>query len=59
MIVSAIEHKCVLESARRLELEGFSVTVLPVGADGRVDVDALDAAIGEETILGFGHGRQQ
>ena len=51
VIVSAIEHKCVLESARRLELEGFSVTVLPVGPDGRVGLDALDAAIGEQTIL--------
>ncbi|HSR72702.1 MAG TPA: IscS subfamily cysteine desulfurase [Kiloniellales bacterium] len=51
VIVSAIEHKCVLECARRLESEGVSVTWLPVQADGLVDPEALAAAITEKTAL--------
>lgn len=45
------EHKCVLESLRHLEREDFRVTLLPVGADGLIDLAALDAAITEDTSL--------
>ena len=45
------EHKCVLESCRRLEEEGFSVTILPVGPSGHVDFDALEDAITDRTAL--------
>ena len=51
LITFATEHKCVLESARRMEEEGYRVTVLPVGADGIVDPDGVAAAITEETLL--------
>jgi cysteine desulfurase len=54
IVVSAIEHKAVLESAKRLEqLEkhGWSVTILPVTRDGRVDLRALDAAVTTSTAL--------
>jgi cysteine desulfurase len=51
VITAATEHKCVLESARRLESEGVAVTVLPVGPDGQVDPDVLRAAITERTAL--------
>src|SRR5882672_11772433 len=34
IVTLATEHKCVLESCRQLEREGFSVAVLPVGSDG-------------------------
>jgi cysteine desulfurase len=51
LVTVATEHKCVLESCRRLEREGFAVTVLPVGADGLIDLDRVAAAIGDRTLL--------
>lgn len=45
------EHKCVLESARRLEKEGFDVTFLQVDSDGLVDLDDLGKAVSENTAL--------
>lgn len=51
VVTLASEHKCVLESARALEREGARVTVLPVGADGLVDLERLAAALDERTAL--------
>jgi len=51
LIVSKIEDFPVLHSAQTLERQGFSVTYLPVDGDGFVDMEALDRAIGSETIL--------
>lgn len=51
IIISAVEHKAVLSSARRLEKEGFRVTVLPVDQYGRVSVEKVIAAITNKTIL--------
>ncbi|NQW02184.1 MAG: IscS subfamily cysteine desulfurase [Rhodospirillales bacterium] len=51
LITTEIEHKCVLESFRRLEKEGFRVTYLAVKANGLIDLDALAAAIEERTLL--------
>ena len=45
VIVSAIEHKSVLEAAHRLEHHGWRVTELPVTRDGLVDLGALDRAL--------------
>ena len=45
------EHKAVLDSARRLEQEGFSVTYVGVQPDGRVDLDTLERAITLKTVL--------
>jgi cysteine desulfurase len=45
------EHKCVLESCKVLELEGFGVTYLPVEPSGLVSLAALAAAISERTLL--------
>ena len=51
-VISCVtEHKCVLESGRRLESEGGRVTWLPVGSDGLIDPDRLAAAMDEETAL--------
>src|SRR5262252_8888432 len=51
IITQAIEHKAVLDTCKRLEKEGFEVTYLPVGKDGRVDPEAVRAAMTDRTIL--------
>ena len=51
VIVSAVEHSSVYESAKRLSQLGFDVQLAPVNADGVVDLDALRALLNEKTIL--------
>lgn len=51
VITVATEHKCVLDSCRHLEQEGFSVTYLPVQANGLIDLDLLRQSITEKTAL--------
>jgi cysteine desulfurase len=51
IITVASEHACVLESAARLEREGFEVTRLGVGPDGLIDLAALEAALDERVAL--------
>jgi cysteine desulfurase len=51
IIVSAIEHNSVLNSARFLERLDFEVTFLPVDEYGLVDPGRLSEAITPETIL--------
>lgn len=52
LIVSSVEHKAVLNTARQLaELHGFRVTELPVDEYGRVAPTELEAAIRAETVL--------
>lgn len=51
IITQCTEHKAVLDSARRLERDGFRVTVLDVDSSGLVDPDALRAAMTDKTIL--------
>ncbi|MBC6440400.1 MAG: aminotransferase class V-fold PLP-dependent enzyme [Rhodospirillales bacterium] len=45
------EHKCVIESVKDMGAQGFDTVMLPVGSGGVVDMDALDAAVDEDTIL--------
>ena len=51
IITPVTEHKCVLDSCRHLEQEGFEVTYLPVQPNGLVDLEALKAAIKDNTLL--------
>ncbi|KAK9450206.1 pyridoxal phosphate-dependent transferase [Limtongia smithiae] len=51
LITSQTEHKCVLESCRHLQEEGFDVTYLPVQANGLIDLEQLAAEIRPDTAL--------
>ena len=51
VVTVATEHKCVLESCKRLESEGFRVTYLPVDAGGLIDLGRLRDAITGKTVL--------
>jgi len=52
IITTQTEHKCVLASCRRLEVEqGWDVTYLPVKQDGLVDMAQLEGAIRPDTAL--------
>ncbi len=51
IITVATEHKSVLDSCKRLEQQGFKVTVLPVQKDGILDLDVLRRAMTAKTIL--------
>ena len=51
LITTVIEHKAVLDTCKRLEKQGFKVTYLGVGKDGRVDPDDVKKAITDKTIL--------
>jgi cysteine desulfurase len=51
IITSMTEHRAVLDSAKRLEKMGFSVTYLPVGKDGLVNPDDVKNSITDKTIL--------
>jgi cysteine desulfurase len=51
-IVTVItEHKAVLDSCKRLERNGYSVTYLPVQKDGLIALDDLRQAVNDATIL--------
>ena len=51
IVVSAIEHKAVLEPAQTLREEGFEISIAPVDARGVVDLAVLSSLIDEETLL--------
>ncbi|KAG4426447.1 hypothetical protein IFR04_000329 [Cadophora malorum] len=51
IITSQTEHKCVLDSCRHLETEGFDVTYLPVASSGLIDLVELEKAIRPDTAI--------
>lgn len=51
IVTTQTEHKCVLDSCRALQAEGFKVTYLPVNANGLIDLNELEAAITPQTSL--------
>ncbi|MBK7257447.1 MAG: cysteine desulfurase [Ignavibacteriae bacterium] len=51
VVTAATEHRAVLDSCKRLERAGISVTVLPVDKKGRVSVKSLSAALQPDTVL--------
>jgi cysteine desulfurase len=52
LLVSAVEHKCVLTAARALaEREGYIVELIPVFSSGEINLDRLSGMINEDVLL--------
>lgn len=51
VITTQTEHKCVLDSCRALENEGWDITYLPVETGGRISLSDLEAAMRPDTAL--------
>src|SRR5213595_2903539 len=51
IITAVTEHKAVLDTCKRLEKYGYKVTYLPVKPDGLVDLNQLQDAFTDKTIL--------
>jgi cysteine desulfurase len=51
IIISSVEHKSVLHSAKSLEKQGFTITLIPVDKNGVVDPGDVARAITKQTIL--------
>ncbi|MGO4129273.1 cysteine desulfurase family protein [Inquilinus sp. YAF38] len=51
IVISAVEHKAVLESANSLASLGFEVIVAPVTTNGIVDIAALGKVVDEKTLM--------
>jgi cysteine desulfurase len=51
IVTTTIEHKAVLDSCKRLEKQGCTITYVPAGKDGIVDPDDIKNALTDKTIL--------
>jgi len=51
IVTSAIEHKAVLDTCAYLEGRGFEVTYLVPDAHGRIEADAVDAVLRDDTLM--------
>ncbi|MBU6339364.1 MAG: IscS subfamily cysteine desulfurase [Rickettsiales bacterium] len=51
IVTISTEHKCVVNSARDLEQEGFKTTFLPVEKNGIIDLKKLEAVLTDKTCL--------
>ncbi|MBZ1345321.1 MAG: cysteine desulfurase NifS [Candidatus Nealsonbacteria bacterium] len=50
IIISSIEHSCVMESAKWLETQGFEISKLKVDKHGLIDINELKKSIKKETV---------
>ncbi|MCI3923679.1 cysteine desulfurase [Paenibacillus sp. TRM 82003] len=51
IVTTAVEHHAVLHACEELGRHGFEIVVVPVDEQGRVDLEALDAAVDETTAV--------
>ena len=51
IIISSIEHPCIVESAKWLKSQGLKIIEIPVDKYGLINLKALDKAIKKDTIL--------
>jgi cysteine desulfurase len=51
IVISAVEHHAIFETAEQLEHKGVEVTQIGVDGEGRLDLDGLAAALRDDTAL--------
>lgn len=51
IVTVVTEHKCIIDTCRHLEQDGFKVTYLPVQQNGLIDLEQLENAVTEDTML--------
>jgi cysteine desulfurase len=51
LVISAIEHPSVLETARHLESRGFPLTIVPVDPEGVIELERLERALAPDVAL--------
>jgi len=51
IVISEVEHPAILETAKVLEHDGFDVVRVGVRKDGTLDMDQLEDAVTDDTIL--------
>ncbi|MCZ2109221.1 MAG: cysteine desulfurase [Dehalococcoidia bacterium] len=51
IVTTQVEHHAVLHTVEQLEKEGFRATYLPVDGEGVVSLQALEEAVGPETVV--------
>jgi len=51
LVTVTTEHKAILDAAKHLEVTGRRVTYLGVNQEGRVDLNALEDALTDQTVL--------
>lgn len=51
VLLSAAEHHCVLHTEKTLRRLGFEVELVPVDQYGRLDLGALESALGDDVLL--------
>jgi len=51
IITTQTEHKCVLETCKRLESSGYEILFLPVQKSGLLATETLDSVISDDTLV--------
>ena len=51
VLLGSAEHHCVLNTASTLQALGYNVQLIPVDRQARIQVDALEAALGDDVLL--------
>lgn len=51
VITVSTEHKCILDTCRHLQNEGFEVTYLPVQPNGLIDLAQLEQVMRDDTLV--------
>ncbi|WP_302441909.1 cysteine desulfurase family protein [Colibacter massiliensis] len=51
IVTTAVEHAAILQTFKALAEKGYDLTILPVGADGRVAPDSVRQALRDDTVL--------